>query len=94
MIMTATAARTTTATRPKIMVETATAKRCEILVETATATRHEILVETTAGTRLETAAETMKAISPGALTMTGAAATVAAVTKATIITGDRPLLRK
>src|SRR5205823_12336156 len=82
MIMTAVAARTTTVTRPKIMVET------------ATATRREIVVETTAGTRPETAAESMKAISPGALTMTGAAATVAAATTATIITGDRPLLRK
>jgi hypothetical protein len=82
MIMTATAARTTTATRPKITVET------------AAATRREILVETTAGTRLETAAETIKAINPGPLTRTGAAATVAAATTATIITGDRPLFRK
>jgi hypothetical protein len=82
MIMTATAARTTTVTRPKIMVET------------ATATRREILVEITAGTRLETAAESMKAINPGALTRTGAAATIAAATTATIITDDRPLFRK
>jgi hypothetical protein len=82
MIVTATAARTMTATRPKIMVET------------ATATRHEIRVETAAGTRLETAAETIKAISPGPLTRTGAAPTVAAATTAMIIAGDRPLLRK
>jgi hypothetical protein len=94
MIMTATAARTTTATRPKVIVETATATRREILVETTTGTRLEIMAETTTGTRLETAAESMKAISPGPLTRIGAAATVAAATTARIITGDRPLLRK
>jgi hypothetical protein len=82
MIMTTTVARITTARRPTIMVEI------------VTATPREILVETTAGTRLETAAETMKAISPGPLTRSGEAATVAAATTATIIMSDRPLLRK
>ena len=82
MTMTTTGARTTTATPHKIMVEI------------AAATRREIQVEITAGTRLEQAAETMKAISPGPLTRTGAAAKVAAATMATIITSDRPLLQE
>src|SRR6185437_7564636 len=78
----------------KTVVQAMIATRPKIMMEIATATRREIGVETIASTRLEIAVETMEAISPGPLTGTGAAATVAAATAATIITSDKPQLRK